>query len=151
MASVAEPDLDAFRSAPSGKLHPSLVLGTSHLLAYWVQVQPLQQLLAEAVDGGEVLHNDLWHPFRPPMFHRPNQVRSLADQIAKCWDEIKSAVAQDDGGWLTAEVTRLLRLYGHAAERGESVVTSIERPADEQRARRVVIPWSRPYDGNATN
>jgi hypothetical protein len=81
MASVAEAEVDALRQASSLLLHPSLVFGASHVLSYWIEVQPLGQILNEAVDGGELLHDELWHPLRPPMFHRPIQVRSLADRL----------------------------------------------------------------------
>src|SRR5438046_1596143 len=100
MASVAEAEVDALRQDSSLVLHPSLVSGASHLLSYWVKVQPLGQLLNEAVDGGELLHDELWHPLRPPMFHRPIQVQSLAEQIEAAWESVKADMAQDDGGWL---------------------------------------------------
>jgi hypothetical protein len=137
MASVAETEVDAFRQDPSLILRPSLVSGASHLMSYWVQVQPLGRLLNEAVDGGELLQGELWHPLRPPMFHRPLKLRSLAEQVEIAWE----GVPQDDGGWLVAEVSRLLRLYRHAASLGECVVTALDSPADYERARRGRIPW----------
>jgi hypothetical protein len=141
MASVAEAEVDALRKDSSVVLHPSLVSGASHLLSYWVKVQPLGQLLNEVVDGGELLHEELWHPLRPPMFHRPIQVRSLAEQVEAAWESAKADKPQDDGGWLAAEIGRLLRLYRHAAAAGESVVTALDLPGDEQRAQLVRIPW----------
>jgi hypothetical protein len=80
MASVAEIEIDEFRQDLSLVLHPSLVCGVSHLLSYWVKVQPLAQLLNKAVEGGELLHGELWHPLRPPMVHRPPKVRSLPNR-----------------------------------------------------------------------
>jgi hypothetical protein len=141
MASVAEAEVDALRQDPSLALHPSLVSGVSHLLSYWVKIQPLGQLLNEAVDGGELLHGELWHPLRPPMFHRPLKVLSLAHQVEAAWEGVQAEMPQDDGGWLVAEVNRLLRLYRHAAAAGEGVVTALDLPGDERRARRVRIPW----------
>jgi hypothetical protein len=141
MASVAEAEVDALRQDPSLDLHPTLVSGASYLLSYWVKVQPLGQLLNEAVDGGELLHGELWHPLRPPMFHRPIKVRSLAEQIEAAWESVKADMPQDDGGWLVAEISRLMRLYRHAATAGECVVTTLDLPGDEERARRVRIPW----------
>jgi hypothetical protein len=116
------------------------------LLSYWVQVQPLRQLLYAAIDGGELLHAQLWHPLRPPMFHRPLKVRWLAEGLGQAWDEVKPILPQDDGGWLVAEVSRLLRLYRHAAEAGECVVSALDLPGDEERARRVRIPWKPQWD-----
>jgi hypothetical protein len=141
MASAAEAEVDALRQDPSRLLRPTLVSGASHLLSYWVQVQPLGQLLQDAVDGGELLHSELWHPLRPPMFHRPLMVRSLTEQVGAAWEIAKPDIPQDDGDWLVAEVGRLLRLYQHAAAAGECVVTALDLPGDEERASRVRIPW----------
>jgi hypothetical protein len=144
MASVAAAGVDAFRQDTSRLLHPSLVSGASHLLSHGVQgveVQPLNQLLNEAVDGGELLHTGLWHPLRPPKFHCPPKVRSLADQVEAAWEGVRAELPQDDGGWFVAEVSRLLHLYWHAATTGECVVTALDSPGDKERARRVRIPW----------
>lgn len=141
MASVAEAEVDAFRREPSLVLRASLVSGASHLLSYWVKVQPLGQLLNEAVDGGELLHGELWHPLRPPMFHRPTKVRSLAEQVQAAWKDVEQEMPPDEREWLLAEIGRLLRLYSHAATADECVVTALDRPGDEERARKVRIPW----------
>jgi hypothetical protein len=141
MASVAEAEVDALQRVPTAELRPSAVSGASHLLSYWVQVQPLGQLLNEAIDRGELLQSELWHPLRPPMFHRPARVRALAEQVAQAWAIARPEVPQDDGGWLAAEVSRLLRLYQHAAAAAECVVTALDLPGDEERASRVRIPW----------
>lgn len=141
MASVAEAEVDSLRQDPSRLLRPTLVSGASHLLSYWVQVQPLGQILQDAVDGGELLHSEFWHPLRPPMFHRPPKVRSLAEQVGAEWEAAKPDLPRDDGGWLAAEVSRMLRLYEHAAAAAECVVTALDLPGDEERASRVRIPW----------
>lgn len=144
LAAVPESEVERIRSDLEFVLRPSLVLGASHLLAYWVQEQPLGRLLGEAIDGGEVLHHRLWHPLRVPVFHRPAKVHQLAEQITAAWVPI-AEIAKEDDGWLSAETTRLLRLYCHAAEARESVVSVIQAPADAERAVRVRIPWRRKY------
>jgi len=144
MASVGEAAVDAFHRDPATPLRPSLVSGASHLLGYWVSVQPLGRLLAEAVDGGELLHAELWHPLRPPMFHRPPRVRALADEIRAAWEVSRAELPKDDGDWLAAEVGRMLGVYRHAAAVGECIVTALDHPSDEARARRVRIPWQAP-------
>jgi hypothetical protein len=113
------------------------VSGASHLLAYWAEAQPLGGLLARALDGGEVIRSDLWHPLRGPLAHHPAAVRELAEQIAAAVDA--GAVAGDD--WLAAEVGRVLRLFRHAAEAGECVVSALDGPADAERASRVRALW----------
>lgn len=142
MASVAEADIDAFQRDPARDLHPSTVSGASHLLSNWVQLQPLGRLLTEAVDGGEILHTELWHPFRPPKFHRPARVGAIVNQLNAAWASAKVQIPDEhDGGWLVMEVNRALRFYQHAATAGECVVTALESPGDPERAQRVRIPW----------
>jgi hypothetical protein len=94
-------------------------------------------LLGRALDGGEVIHPDLWHPLRAPLVHRPAAVRELAEQIAAAVDV--AAAAGDD--WAAAEVGRLLRLFRHAAEAGECVVSALDGPEDAERASRVRALW----------
>jgi hypothetical protein len=141
MASVPEREVNAFRLDLTLVVHPSLVSGASHFLVDYVKVQPLGLLLNDAIDGGELLHEKLWHPLRPPYFHRPPAVCALADQVEAAWETARADLPNDDGGWLVAEVTRLLRLYRHAGNVGECVVTALDMPADQERAKRVRIPW----------
>jgi hypothetical protein len=136
LASVPEVDVEQLRGDPAFLLRPSRVSGASHLLAYCVKPQPLGGLLARALDGGEVIHPDLWHPYRVPLAHCPAAVRELAEQIAAAMD---TAAVGDD--WSAIEVGRLLRLFRHAAESGECVVSALDSPDDAERASRVRTLW----------
>jgi hypothetical protein len=111
LASVPEPDVEQLRRDASAYARPSLVLGASHLLASWVQVQPLGGLLRRALDGGEPTHPALWHPLRPPLVHRPAAVRELARQLDAAWEEARGQGPPPDDDWLAVEVGRLLRLF----------------------------------------
>jgi hypothetical protein len=137
LASVSEADLDRLRGNPAFLLRPSRVSGASHLLAYWTEAQPLGGLLARALDGGEVIHPELWHPLRVPLAHRPAAVRELADQIAGAVGA--GGVVDDD--WLATEVGRMLRLFRHAAGAGECIVSALDGPSDPERAGRVRLLW----------
>jgi hypothetical protein len=141
LASVPETDVQQLRRDPSALVRPSLVLGASHLLAYWVKIQPLGGLLHRALDGGEALHGELWHPLRPPLVHEPAAVQELARQIDVCWEEAQRGEPLPDADWLSVEVRRLLRLFRHAAGAGECVVSALDAPADRERASRVRLPW----------
>jgi hypothetical protein len=143
LASVPEPDVERLRRDASALLRPSFVLGASHLLASWVQVQPLGGLLRRALDGGERVRAELWHPLRPPLVHLPADVQELARQIDAAWAEALGGPPLSDGDWLAVEVGRLLRLFRHAAGAAECVVSALDRPADEGRARRVQPLWQR--------
>lgn len=139
LAAVPEADIVGLRAAPAVLLSPSFVSGCSHLLAYWVETQPLGGLLGRALDGGEVIRSELWHPLRPPLVHGPAAVRELAERIGA---EVAGLVLDDD--WLAGEVGRLLRVFRHAAGAGECVVSALDRPADAARADRVRLLWPVP-------
>ncbi len=68
----------------------------------------------------------------------------MVEQVEVAWEKVKTNMPQDDGGWLVAEITRLCRLYRHAATVGECVVTALDSPSDAERSRRVRIPWEPP-------
>ena len=141
-AAVAETDLDAFRGDPSRPLQPSLILSASHVLAYMVEARPLGNLLQEAVDGGEVLHSSLWHPLRVPMFHRPLRVAALIDELEIAWEvAIIEELLEDDSFW-KFEIGNLCRVYRHAAQEQACIVSAVEFPGDEERRKRVRLPWA---------
>jgi hypothetical protein len=141
LASVAEAQVQAVRQESSQLVCPSMVSGASHLLAYWVKVQPLGQLLHEALDGGELLHSRFWHPLRPPMLQHPAAVQTLTNRITDAWEEAQQGDLPGDREWLAFEIGRLLRLFRHAAGAGECVVSALERSGHPDRADRMQIPW----------
>ena len=148
LASASEADVERLRRDPLFVVRPSLVLGTSHLLGYWVQVQPLGGLLGRALDGGQPLHPELWHPLRAPGYHPPAIVAELAEAVGRAWEEGIAAAPLPDGDWLAVEVVRLLRVFRHAAGAGECIISALEAPADHERASRVRIPWVPGWDAD---
>ena len=142
LASVPEPEVERLRHDPSYVVAPSLVLGVSHMIGYWVQVQPLGGLLGRALDGGQLLHSVLWHPFRSPCYHRPPIVADLSRDIGDAWNAAIAGQPPEDHEWLSFEVDRLLRVFRHATGTGECVVSALEAPVDEERASKVRLPWS---------
>jgi hypothetical protein len=140
LAAVPAADIARLRADAAALLQPSMVSGASHLLAYWVEAQPLGGLLGRALDGGEVIRPELWHPLRPPLVHDPAAVRQLTEQVGAA----VAALALPDEDWLAGEVDRLLRVFRHAAAAGECVVSALDPPADTARASQVRRLWPAP-------
>jgi hypothetical protein len=141
LASVSERDVERLRLDPSFLVRPSMVSGASHLLAYWVQAQPLGGLLGRALDGGELVHPELWHPLRPPLYHPSAVVAELAKSISEAWETTVQRHPLPDGDWLAVELARLLRVFNHGAEANECIISVLDKPADRERASRVRLPW----------
>ncbi len=148
LLSVPEEQVDALRKDASILLTPTKLTGVSHLLGYWVKVKPLEKLLGEVLDGGEIVNAVLWHPLRAPMFHRPEAVKDLYIRLVEAWKDVLStpATAEGDFDWYKSEMSRLLTLLEHAANRNECVVSVLEPPADPERANRTRIPFKRGAD-----
>lgn len=140
IASVAEEQIDALRLDSTVVLFPTMIKGVSHLLSYWIKEQPLGYLLGTAIDGGEQLSPDLWHPLRPPMVHRPTFVARLADDLSAAWTSVQQSSTFEDE-WLAFEMQRLLTVMDHAAQTNECLVTALDAPGDLDRAQYVRIPW----------
>lgn len=85
--------VEAFRLDQTESLQATRIIRVSHLIAYWVKVQPLGKLLGEAIDGGEILHSSLWHPFRAPKIHNRASVAELLPKLEAAW---KTASANID-------------------------------------------------------
>jgi hypothetical protein len=141
LAVVPAAEITRLREDSRYVLRPLLVQGVSHLLSYWVQVQPLGQILNTIIDGGDTLQPELWHPLRSPRVHDADQVLQLTESLESALREI-SLEALPDGDWLSMEVARLLVALQGAVEAGACLVTALEPPADVERACRVRIPWT---------
>jgi hypothetical protein len=142
LASITEPDVQRLRHDPATVVKPSLVLGVSHLLGYWIRIQPLGSLLGRALDGGQPLHPELWHPLRPPGFHPSAVVGELSEAIERAWEECFTREPLPEVNWLAVEIDRLLRVFCHAAAAGACIVSALDPPANRERGSRVRLPWS---------
>lgn len=125
LASVPESQVLEIRGDASVKLQPSLLVPVSHLLAYWVTVQPLGELLGRAIDGGEKLNEKLTHAFRSPTYHSAQSVSLLHAELTAAWHEAlrnnPSEVTVSDT-WYRMEIGKALRVFQHAAELDECIV-----------------------------
>jgi hypothetical protein len=122
-------------------LHPTKIELVSHLIASWVQVQPLGRLLREALDGGEKLADGLWHPLRFPTVHPPAEVVRLLAAIREADRAATAGHSTKEGGWFGIEIDRLCALFSHAADHGEAVVSVLGLPADAERSAKIRIPF----------
>jgi hypothetical protein len=140
LAAATTADIQALSKDASVVLEPSLVVAVSHLIGYWVEVQPLGKLLGQAVDGGTAVSPDLWHPLRPPVYHRTEAVQALHRQLAEEWQRVLAEKPVPEDDWYRIEIEKVLRLFRHASDRAECVVSILERPGDQERASKVRIP-----------
>jgi len=140
IAAVPDEQVAAIRTDATYVLTPTSIKGVSHLLSYWIQVQPLGQILNSVIDGGSCLHKEFWHPLRPPMVHLPNELAHLTESLKTAWSDI-SANSTEQDEWLTSEMIRLLAVMDHGVETGACIVTALDLPGDHERAKRVRIPW----------
>ena len=142
LAAVTTEDLALYRRGDISVMSPTFVSAASHLLAYWVTAQPLGAILQEAIDGGEVLRQDLWHPLRVPRVHpapaTARLYRALSDSLSVALKAAPEPIAPDD--WYQAEIDRVRRTFEHAANHDRCVVSYLQPPADVERGSRVKLP-----------
>lgn len=145
LISVSEQQLQGLRKDSTTLLHPSLVIATSHLIGYWVEIQPLGGLLGQALDGGEKVNDELWHPLREPVFHTPSEVQVLYKKLTEAWQKARGPETDsDDFNWYRREINLVLRIFHHASEKEECIVSVLQPPADAERAQRVRLPFVAP-------
>ncbi len=138
LVSVSEQQVQALRKDSAKLLRPSLVAAVSHLVGYWVEIQPLGGLLGQALDGGAKINDRLWHPLREPVFHDPEQVRALHQGLADAWQNARGPQSErDDWEWYRREIGQVLRAFRHASDRGECIISALQPPTDAERVRRV--------------
>ena len=103
-------------------------------MAYWVQVQPLGALLGRAIDGGEPLDTNLWHSFRPPVFHRAAAVQEIYAELKRVWDSTQQELPLSEDDWYGMQIKEIVGLFGWAESRQEAVVSILSLPFDNERA-----------------
>ena len=140
LASIPESRIPAFRQDQKESLCASRVIECSHLMAYWVQVQPLGALLGRAIDGGEPLDTNLWHSFRPPVFHRAAAVQEIYAELKRVWDSTQQELPLSEDDWYGMQIKEIVDLFGWAESRQEAVVSVLSLPFDKERASRIVQP-----------
>ena len=121
-------------------LSASRVIECSHVLATWVQAQPLGKVLRRAIDGGEQLDTTLWHSLRPPLFHSAAVVREIYFDLKRVWDSTQEDTPVPDDDWYGTQIKEIVELFGWANLRQEAVVSILSLPFDEARASRIVQP-----------
>ena len=130
-----------FQASTRNRPGVSKIVRSSPLLATWVTITPLKHVLREAIDGGQLLRVDLWHPQRRPLLHSTATVRRLHQELLDALDRAvreKGPPPPDD--WYGRQIADIVELFSHAVNQGEAVVSFLDRPQDEERARRVSIP-----------
>jgi hypothetical protein len=88
-----------------------------------LEIFPLGQILAEAIDVGQPLRNDAWHPLRAPVVVDPETVTARAMQLDEALDQARHEMGGLMAEALGAEIDKVRQLYAHASARGEAVVT----------------------------
>jgi hypothetical protein len=86
IGSVPETQVIEFQAGERERLEASRVVRCSHIFASWVTVAPLNRVLQEAIDGGQLIRADLWHPWRLPVFHAKTAVRQLHQELIDSLD-----------------------------------------------------------------
>ena len=141
IGSVPGDQIVEFQVRERERLEASRVVRCSQILASWVTVSPLDRVLQEAIDGGQSIRADLWHPGRLPGFHTSADVRRLRQELVDALDGVvqeKGTPPPDD--WYALEIGKVVEIFSHAATRGEAIVSFRERPQREEWAGKVLIP-----------
>jgi hypothetical protein len=140
IASAPLDEVQRLIANPSHIIRPTRFEFVSHYLAYSVQIQPLGKTIGLALDGGELIHPDLWHPFRPPLVHFAAAVQDLHQRLQHLWavELAEHEIADDD--WYGVEISKLLSVLGYASNANECLVSALHPPADIKRANRVRMP-----------
>jgi hypothetical protein len=140
IASLPGSEIAGFREGWVESMRVSRLERVSHYLAYSVKLQPLGKLLGQALDDGQLLREDLWHPLRPPVVKTENEVNSLWADLNEAWSIVSNDPAIPEDDWYRIEITKLLAVYDHARQNSECIVSILEPPQDSKRARKVKIP-----------
>jgi hypothetical protein len=142
LATVADDQVAEFREGTRPRLEVDLSIRCSHLLPSLVHSKQMGGILRKAIDGGEILRPDLWHPLRTPLWHPSMSMAALELELRDSWNGLlqESGRPLDPTDWYGIETSKVLKVFARALQFGNGVVSFLERPADHERASRVAIP-----------
>jgi hypothetical protein len=141
IGSVPEDQVVEFQAGERKRLEASRIVRCSHILTSWVTVAPLNRVLQEAIDGGQLIRPDRWHPPRLPVFHAKTAVCRLHQELIDALDLVvqeKGPPPADD--WYALQIGKVIEIFAHAATAGETIVCFLEPPQSQERASKVSIP-----------
>ena len=144
LASLPDNEVVAFRERRSEQLRTSLSIRCSHLLPHVIypKFRALRDVLHNAVDGGERLSPDLWHPLRVPTWHASGPAFEIEHNLRETWRKTleEEGRSPDPNDWYQVEISQVLTVFAHAAAVHNGVVSFLCPPFDKERASRVLIP-----------
>ncbi len=123
--SVPMARVEAFWQDQNQSLQATRSVTCSHGIAYWIQIQPLGQLLGEAIDGGEVLHQSLWHRFRVPKIHNVDSVARLYPDLKAAWTVALHEEPLSEDDWYRLQIDKVMDIFEWAHSHKECVVSSL--------------------------
>lgn len=144
LAAITEEQVCQLQRHPRARVRPVHHVAVSHLIAYEFPQAPLSGFLRQALDGGEPLHADYWHPLRVPVVHHAEGVDSLARLLRLSAQRLVRAQRAEIGDWHWSAAEQVIRLFVKAAEAELAVVSVLEPPPNWLEARRVWIPLELP-------
>ena len=142
LASITDDQAIDFREGRRSILEAGPSMSCSHLHTSWVRPDDLRELLRQAIDGGQNLRADLWHPLRAPVWHPAASASEIESKLRRAWNNHLEKAQLVPSDWYSIEITKLLNVFGHAVSTHGGIVSFLEKPADDARARRVSIPVS---------
>ena len=139
LASLPANEIDRYRAGDAAApLTVSRLEECPHDLTA-MEIQPLGSVLAEAIDVGQPLRNDGWHPLRAPVVIDPETVMARSMKLEQAWRDAEPELGGMMAELLGADVDKVRAIYSHASQNGEMVLSYLSAP-DQPPAGHVLIP-----------
>ena len=124
--SIPEARATAFYQDQNASLQVTRSTVCSHLIAYSIPIQPLGELLDQALDGGEIFHASFSHPFRVPKIHSVDSVDALYPRLKEDWDQSHVEHPFDENDWYEQQIKKVVELFEWAYLRDELVLSFLQ-------------------------
>lgn len=139
LASVTAEAIDRCRSEGDLRLDASSIASCPHDVVN-IGLDPLAAVLAEAIDVGQPLRNDGWHPLRAPIVVDPETAMARSRTLDDAWRRAEPQLGGLMGEAVGEDIGAVRALYAHAATRHEWVLSFLSAPDDPELAARTLVP-----------
>jgi hypothetical protein len=143
LASVPPAEILTFRANAEDSIHPTLVASRVEACPHDltnIDIHPLGNVLAEAIDTGQPLRNNGWHPLRAPVVVDPETVMARAMRLEQACTAAAPQLGGMIGELLSQDIDKVRSIYVYASGRGEAVVSFLSAPLDADRAAKTLVP-----------
>ena len=120
---------------------PNKQISTSHYYASaGVEDKEMDELIQILFDGGQLICEYYWHPYRPPKYHDHESLKVLVKRFLDRWKIFLANLPENEIEFWKMDFDPIIDLLNFILTNEQVLITLLDKPFDEERAKKVFGP-----------